>query len=103
MKYILLFCGARDGAGPASSPEDVRRTHADVGDWLTRNSSRIGSIHQLQPPDTATGIPMWLVLKRPDRGPASPAIQTQARTQPAAPARPQITSAPQRSGHLAGV
>ena len=56
MKYILLFCGTRDGAGPASSPEDIRRTSADVGDWLSRNSSRIGSIHQLQPPDTATTV-----------------------------------------------
>ena len=56
MKYILLFCGTRDGTGPASSPEDIRRTYADVGDWLTRNSSRIGSIHQLQPPDTATTV-----------------------------------------------
>ena len=56
MKYILLFCGTRDGAGPASSPEDIRRTYADVGDWLSRHSSRIGSIHQLQPPDTATTV-----------------------------------------------
>ena len=56
MKYILLFCGTRDGAGPASAPEDVRRPYADVGDWLTRNSSRIGSIRQLQPPDTATTV-----------------------------------------------
>jgi hypothetical protein len=56
MKYILLFCGTRDGAGPSSSPEDVQRTHDNVGDWLTRNSSRIGSIHQLQPPDTATTV-----------------------------------------------
>jgi len=56
MKYILLFCGTRDGAEPASSPEDVQRTYADVGDWLTRNSSRVGSIHQLQPPDTATTV-----------------------------------------------
>jgi len=56
MKYILLFCGARDGGGPASSPDDVQQTYAEVGDWLTRNSSRIGSIHQLQPPDTATTV-----------------------------------------------
>ena len=56
MKYILLFCGTRDGTGPASSPEDIRRTYADVGDWLSRHSSRIGSIHQLQPPDTATTV-----------------------------------------------
>jgi hypothetical protein len=56
MKYILLFCGTRDGSRPASSTDDVRRTYADVGDWLTRNRSRIGSIHQLQPPDTATTV-----------------------------------------------
>ena len=56
MKYILLFCGPRDGAEPASAPEDIRRTYADVGDWLSRHSSRIGSIHQLQPPDTATTV-----------------------------------------------
>ncbi|HKF75360.1 MAG TPA: YciI family protein [Candidatus Dormibacteraeota bacterium] len=56
MKYILLFCGTRDDARPASSAEDVQRTYANVGNWLTRNSSRIGSIHQLQPPDTATTV-----------------------------------------------
>ena len=55
MKYILLFCGTRD-AGRASSPEDVRRTYSDVDGWLTRNRSRIGSIHQLQPPETATTV-----------------------------------------------
>ena len=49
------------------------------------------------------GIPMWLVLKRPDRGPASLAVQSPARTRPAAQAGPQITSAPQRSGHPVGV
>jgi hypothetical protein len=49
------------------------------------------------------GIPLWLVLKRPDRGPASLAVHGQARTRPAAPAEPQITSAPQRSEHLVGV
>ena len=55
MKYILLFCGTGDGAGPAS-PEEVRRAYADVGDWLARNSSRIGSVHQLQPPGSATTV-----------------------------------------------
>jgi hypothetical protein len=33
-----------------------------------------------------SGIPMWLVLKRPDRGP-----------------QPQVVPAPQRSGQSAGV
>ena len=56
MKYILLFCGTRDSTRPVSPPEDIQRTYAEVGDWLTRNSSRIGSIHQLQPPDTATTV-----------------------------------------------
>jgi hypothetical protein len=56
MKCILLFCGARDDPRPASSPEEVERTYADVGAWLTRHGSRIGSIHQLQPPDTATTV-----------------------------------------------
>ncbi len=56
MKYILLFCGTRDDPRPASSPEDVQRTYAEVGAWLSRHGSRIGSIHQLQPPDTATTV-----------------------------------------------
>jgi hypothetical protein len=56
MKYILLFCGTRDDSGPVSSSEEIQRTYAEVGDWLTRNRSRIGSIHQLQPPDTATTV-----------------------------------------------
>jgi hypothetical protein len=56
MKYILLFCGARDDPRPVSSPEEDEQTYADVGAWLTRHGSRIGSIHQLQPPDTATTV-----------------------------------------------
>jgi hypothetical protein len=56
MKYILLFCGTRDDPRPASSPEDVQRTYADVGAWLSRHGSRIGSIHQFQSPDTATTV-----------------------------------------------
>jgi hypothetical protein len=48
------------------------------------------------------GIPMWLVLKRPDRGPASPAVHSPARTGQAAPAEPRNISAPQRSEHLVG-
>jgi hypothetical protein len=49
------------------------------------------------------GIPLWLVLKRPDRGPASLAVQGPAGTRPAAPAELQVTSAPQRSEHPVGV
>jgi hypothetical protein len=45
---------------------------------------------------------MWLVLKRPDRGPASPAVHSPARTGPAAPAEVQNISAPQRSERLLG-
>ena len=57
------------------------------------------------------GVPMWLILRHPDRGPAQATAQApvqapaqalvQARQ--AAPAGPQITDAAQRSGHLAGV
>ena len=46
-----------------------------------------------------SGIPMWLVLRHPDRGPAPLAVQPPARTRPAAPAEPQITPVPQRTGH----
>ena len=56
MKYILLFCGTRDEPRPANTPEELQRTYAEVGDWLRRNSSKIGSIHQLQPPDAATTV-----------------------------------------------
>jgi len=56
MKYVLLFCSTRDDARPASSPEDIERTYAKVGDWLTRNGSRISSIQHLQPPHTATTV-----------------------------------------------
>ena len=48
-----------------------------------------------------SGIPMWLVLKRPDRGPESLAVQ--ARIRPAAPAEPQIMPVPRRSEHPVGV
>ena len=33
------------------------------------------------------GIPMWLVLKRPDRGPASLAVQSPARSPPGSACR----------------
>ena len=49
------------------------------------------------------GIPMWLVLKRPDRGPASLTVQTPARTRPAAPAKPQSMPVLQRIEHPVGV
>ncbi len=41
------------------------------------------------------GIPMWLVLKRPDRGPASLAVQSPARTRQQR--RPSRRSPPPRS------
>ena len=50
-----------------------------------------------------SGIPMWLVLKRPDRGPESLAVQAPARIRPAAPAGPQIMPVPRRSEHPVGV
>jgi hypothetical protein len=46
---------------------------------------------------------MWLVLKRPDRGPESLAVQASARIRPAAPAEPQIMPVRQRSEHPVGV
>jgi hypothetical protein len=46
------------------------------------------------------GVPMWLILKHPDRGPAPVAAPVQARQ--AAPVA-QIADAPQRAGQLAGV
>jgi hypothetical protein len=49
------------------------------------------------------GVPMWLVLKHPDRGPAPVAAQAPVQARQAAPADPQITVAPQRPGQLAGV
>ena len=49
------------------------------------------------------GIPLWLVLRRPDRGPASLPVQSPARTRPAATAELQVTSAPQRSEQPVGV
>jgi hypothetical protein len=45
------------------------------------------------------GVPMWLILRHPDRGPAPVAAPAQARQ--AAPAEPQIAVAPQRAGLLA--
>jgi hypothetical protein len=50
-----------------------------------------------------SGIPLWLVLKRPDRGPESLAVQAPARTRPVAPAEPQITLVPEASKHPVGV
>jgi hypothetical protein len=50
-----------------------------------------------------SGIPLWLVLKRPDRGPQSPAAQAPARIRPAAPAAPQIVVVPRPSEHPVAV
>ena len=50
-----------------------------------------------------SGIPMWLVLKRPDRGPQSLAMHASARIGPQAPAEPHIMPVPRRSEHLLGV
>ena len=47
------------------------------------------------------GVPMWLVLKHADRGPAPVAAPVQAR--PAALVEPQAAVAPQRAGQLAAV
>jgi hypothetical protein len=45
------------------------------------------------------GVPLWLILKHPDRGSAPVAVPAQAHQ--AAPVEPQIAVAPQRSGLLA--
>jgi len=50
-----------------------------------------------------TGIPMWLVLRRPDRGPQSLAVQASARIGAVAPADPHIMPVRRRSEDLAGV
>lgn len=50
-----------------------------------------------------SGIPMWLVLKRPDRGPGSLAVQAPARIRPVAPTEPQIVPVPRRSEQPVGV
>jgi hypothetical protein len=47
------------------------------------------------------GVPMWLILKHPDRGPAPVAAPMQARK--AALVEPQTAVAPQRASQLAGV
>ena len=49
------------------------------------------------------GIPLWLVLRRPDRGPASLAVHSPARIRPAAPAELQVTPVPQHSEQPVGV
>ena len=53
------------------------------------------------------GVPMWLILRHPDRGPAPTMAQAPAQAlvqaRQAAPDGPQITDAAQRAGHLAGV
>ena len=54
-----------------------------------------------------SGIPMWLILRHPDRGPAQvPAptpAQVPAQARQAAPVGPQIADAAQRADQLAGV
>jgi hypothetical protein len=50
-----------------------------------------------------SGIPMWLVLRCPDRGAGSLAVRAPARIRPAAPAEPQIVPVPRRSEQPAGV
>jgi hypothetical protein len=50
-----------------------------------------------------SGIPMWLVLRRPDRGPQSLTVQALARIGQAAPAERQIMPVPRRSEQPVGV
>jgi hypothetical protein len=49
-----------------------------------------------------SGIPMWLVLRHPDRGPQARAVQASAPIGPVAPADPHMP-VPRRTEHLAGV
>jgi hypothetical protein len=49
------------------------------------------------------GVPMWLVLKHADRGPAPVAASAPLQARQAAPVEPQIAVAPQRAGQLAEV
>jgi hypothetical protein len=46
-----------------------------------------------------SGIPMWLVLRHPDRGPAPLAVQSPAPARRSAPAEPQISPVPQHGEH----
>jgi len=49
-----------------------------------------------------SGIPLWMVLRHPDR-PHQPATRAPARAAQAAPADLQLERTPERSGRLAGV
>jgi hypothetical protein len=49
------------------------------------------------------GVPMWLVIKHPDQGPAPLAAQATTKAAPPAPAVPQTGVIPQPSEQLVGV
>jgi hypothetical protein len=49
------------------------------------------------------GVPLWLVIKRPDEEPARQTAQAPAPGGPATAAEPQTACIPQRDEHLAGV
>jgi hypothetical protein len=58
MKYVLLFCGTREGqkAYEELSPEDLRERLGQVGAWFGQHRERIVGGNQLQPPGTATTV-----------------------------------------------
>ena len=58
MKYMLLFCGTREGqaAYDALTPEELGPRLERVGRWFGEHRARIVEGNQLQPPDTATTV-----------------------------------------------
>jgi len=50
-----------------------------------------------------SAIPVWLVLKHPDRGPAPLAVQSPATATRSAPGEPQIAPIPRYSEHPVAV
>jgi hypothetical protein len=58
MKYMLLFCGTREGqrAFEAMAPEELGPRLAEVGRWFGEHQPSITESNQLQPPDSATTV-----------------------------------------------
>jgi hypothetical protein len=54
MKYVLLFCGTREGqrAYDDMAPDELRAQLAEVGCWFADHGSRIVEGNQLQAPET---------------------------------------------------
>ena len=58
MKYLLLFCGTREGqrAYEALDDETLAARLGDVRRWFETYDGRLGAHGQLQPPETATTV-----------------------------------------------